>query len=259
MAAPSRVASNIGTVITTGSAGVALSGGVADDVMLLQVLQDGTAASAVSLNTIANMKDLDGADPGMTLVTGSPFNVGSPTAALQHLWLARKTGTSLATVNVATTGDDLYCQIHRFADVNTAVGLTNVIENSTAGTATNGVGTSITVADTAVTTLGADRLALNLVGINDDLTGIAAFAGMTGGTWAMPTTFESSTGTDGTVALMTATMATAGTIDGGTDTITSDGWGVVGFALIGTTAAGGGFVDNEALMVLQAVNRSNVY
>jgi hypothetical protein len=101
----------------------------------------------------------------------------------------------------------------------------------------NGVDTSTTVSDTGVTTLGPDRLALQLVAANDNIA-IDAFVGETGGDWVEAAAeYADSAGTDGMVQLQTAAMATAGTIDGGSDTVVSAGWGVVGFALIGTTVA----------------------
>ena len=239
MAAPTWVSSGAGVVTATGTSTVGNGGGLsAEDLLILQVLQDGTAASAVTIAPTASVKNLAGTTSAMTLVTGSPFNVGSPTAALQHLWIGRVASGIGCTVDVTTTGDDLYSRLHVFTSVNAGSALSDVIENSSAGSATNGVGTSVTVSDTGVTTLGPDRLACNFVGINDDATGLAAFAGETGGDWVLPVAiFESATGTDGTIALMTAAMPSAGTIDGGSDAITIDGWGVVGFALIGTTPA----------------------
>lgn len=241
MAAPTFIDAGTGVVIATGSATVsAASGGVADDLLILQVLQDGTTASAVSIAPVSSrVENLAGTDAAMTLVTDSPFSVGSPQAALQHLWIGRAVATLLPQVNVTTTGDDLYCRLYRFRDANLGTTLGAVIENATAGTATNGANTSTSVLDTAVTTLGADRLACNFIAVNDDNEAeLTAMVGMTGGTWAYPVAaFGSATGTDGAVALVTAAMASAGTIDGGSDAITIDGWGVVGFALIGTTVS----------------------
>ena len=133
-------------------------------------------------------------------------------------------------------GNDIYVRVYEFTNVSTGTTLATVIENSTAGNATNGVDTSATASDTAVTTLGPDRLALNFVAVNDD-NAISAFTGETGGDWTLAVApYAESTGTDGAIGLQAATMATADTINGGTGSIVdSDAWGVVGFALIGTT------------------------
>lgn len=238
MPAPSYVASGAGLALTTGTGATDTGAGNVGDLVILQALQDGTTASAVTLGTVpAAISNLAGTSAAMTAFPLNPYNVGSPTAALQFAWIGRINQTALANIQLATTGDDVFANAHRFRDVSLGTAIADVIENSTAGAASNGVGTSTTVSDTAVVTLGSNRLAVNLVGINDDATGIAAFAGASGGTWAMSNSFESATGTDGTVSLMTAPMPSAGTIDGGSDTITSDGWGVIGFALIGTPPA----------------------
>lgn len=237
MSAPTWVQSSAGTVLTTGSTTVSLAGVTVGNVIIFQNLSDGTAGPQHPTVSDSSLENLAGTNNAITFLTGTTANeeVGNPTAAYQRLSIGRAKATTV-NINIATTGDDAYIVIHEFADVSAGATLADVIENGTAGGLTHEDGTSTSVADAAVTTLGPDRLALNFVGINDDATGIAAFTGMTGGTWAMPKSFESSTGTDGTAALMTAAMAAAGTIDGGSDTITSDAWGVVGFALIGTTS-----------------------
>jgi hypothetical protein len=127
------------------------------------------------------------------------------------------------------------------------------------GIPSTSIATSATAADAIVTTLGVDRLAVNFGGITDDASGIALFAGMSGGTWAHFQSYETSTGTDGTIFFEDAAMAAAGTIDGGTDTIASLPWGTAGFALIGTTPAGPEPLARPINTEMQAVNRSNVY
>lgn len=134
-------------------------------------------------------------------------------------------------------GDDVYYRFYEFQDVSAGTTLATVIENGTAGTTAAERATSTTCNDVGVTTLGADRLACNFGALSDDAMGIAVFAGMTGGTWGDFQSFETATGTDATIFAEFATMASAGTIDGGSDTITSIGWAVIGFALIGTTVA----------------------
>jgi hypothetical protein len=237
MAAPTLVQSSTGTVITATSGDLtAMAGVTLGNFIALHILTDGTGGNQTLTDTNSSIENLAGTDNTMTQVD-SLYNeqVGNPAAAAQTIFLGRAILTTIsATINNAA-GDDMYARMYEFANVNTGATEASVIENGTAGIGVNGFGTSATVSDTAVTTLGVDRLALNCVAINDDLTGIAAFTGMTGGTWAMPASFESSTGTDGTISLMTAAMPAAGTIDGGSDAITSDGWGVIGFALIGTT------------------------
>ena len=261
MAAPTYVQSSAGAVITATSGNTGnLTGVTVGNFIVLQFLSDGTASAPGVTDTNSTINNVAGTSNSMTQISpggGSPSAVGSPTAAEQAIFLGRAAATTV-NVDVFTLGADMYVQLHEFTNVSTGTTIATVIENGVAsGSSATGAGTGTTVSDTGVTTLGADRLALNLIAINDDLTGIASFTGETGGNWAQVATFESSTGTDGTVALQTAAMASAGTIDGGSATITSDAWGVVGFALIGTTPSTQ--PPHEPLRALQAVNRSSVF
>ena len=240
MAAPTFGAAGTGQVGTTsGQETTCTVTAIAGELILLHIVVDGIQTSVPSFVAANsdNIEDLAGTDDTMTQVPGSGTNgyhdVGNPVAAGQIIYLGRAIADG--TVTVAFTypsSDDRYSRLYRFRDVAAGTTLADVIENGSAGSSANGAGTSTSVLDTAVTTLGADRLALNLVGINDDLTGLAAFAGESGGDWTLATAiYETGTGNDATLGLMIATIAAAGTIDGGSDTITSDGWGVVGFAL----------------------------
>jgi hypothetical protein len=74
--------------------------------------------------------------------------------------------------------------------------------------------------------------------INDD-NPVDAFTGQTGGTWAETVAeYATQSGTDGCIQIQTATMTAAGTISGGTASITDvDAWGSVAFALLPTGPA----------------------
>ena len=213
--------------------------GAAGRLIILQVLQDGATDGAVTQTSATNIEDLAGTDNAMAYI--GAFDVGSPQAAIQHLWIGRSLSTSAPTFTGGnSTSEDVYWRFYEFNGVSPGATLAEVIENVTAGTATNGTAAaSATASDTAVTTLSDGRLALNFIGVNDDNV-IAVFTGETGGDWVFPITpgattitpFASSTGTDGAIGLQVSEMATAGTIDGGTASITDiDSWGVVGFAL----------------------------
>ena len=94
-------------------------------------------------------------------------------------------------------------------------------------------------ADTGVTTLGADRLALQFVAVDDDNPMDAVHRRCTGGTWAEAVAeFASATGTDGCIQLQTATSARPEPINGGTSrwppSTTGD---VIGLALSPFVAA----------------------
>jgi hypothetical protein len=240
VAAPTFLLASAGETDSTGSFTInGDTGGGADDIVIAHVLQDGTNAGTVAAGSWSGAtKNLTGGAAGTMTFLGE-FPVGNPTAGYQHIWIGRSiSGGGPQLFGTNSAGDDVYGRFYQFQNCNTGLSVASVIENGTAGTTVNGFGTSTTCSDTGVTTLGADRLALNFVGITDDATGLAAFAGETGGDWALATAiYATATGTDGTIGLMSAAMASAGTIDGGSDAITSLPWGVVGFALIGTTVA----------------------
>lgn len=208
--------------------------GDAGKFVVLQILQDGTTGGAVALTGSTGFNAVDGTADSLTFL--GAFSGGG---LIQHLWLGRLYQTASAIVEgTNSTSEDLYIRMYHFQDVNTGTTLASVLEQNGTTTPSTASGTSNTIADAGVTTTGVDRLACNWVAVNDD-NALDAFTGMTGGTWAEAVAeYAESSGTDGAIGLQTATMATAGTIDGGTDTMAaSDGWGVVGFALIGTTAA----------------------
>lgn len=211
--------------------------------LLVQIVQDGTTNGAVTAVVGTDVVDLAGASNVYTQIPGpngdGSWPIGSPASARQFLYVGRGIGgAGVPTIRGAnSTSEDLYFRRYSWQDVSTGTTLATVIENGTAGAAVNETGTGTTVSDTGVTTLGPDRLALQLVGLNDNVA-IDAFTGMSGGTWTEPTgEYAEASGTDASLQIQVADMATAGTIDGGSDTIVSAGWGVVGFALIGTTSA----------------------
>lgn len=238
MAAPTFVKAGAGFVDATDPHGLAgLSGVTVGNIVVLHVIQDGSGTSptlSISGGT-GDVEDLAGTDGALTSI--GKFDVGSGPDASQHLWIGRAIGTSINNSGQITltggSGNDIYSRWYEFSDVNTGTTLADVIENGSAGATVNSSGTSNTIADAGVTTLGVDRLALNFVGVNDDNV-LDAFTGQSGGTWAEAVAeYAESTGTDAALGLQTATIASAGTIDGGTDTMAaSDAWGVVGFALI---------------------------
>lgn len=240
MAAPSYVGQNTGATDAGGAWTVTGTGQSIGVVCILQVLQDGATNGAVTLTSATNIEDLAGTDNQWTAIPGpngdGSFPVGA-SAARQFLWIGRTINTSAQTATGGnSTSEDLYMVIYYFTDVSTGTTLATVIENGTAGSTVNEVGDTATASDASVTTLGSDRMALNLLAINDDNFVGSSFTGQSGGTWARRNSYAEPSGTDGALVLMTAAMASAGTIDGGTVSIVDpDAWGVVGFALIGTT------------------------
>lgn len=241
MAQVAFVQAGTGWIVTTGTGNGTLAGTTAGNLIIVQTLADGTGLSAtITVAAGSNVENLAGTDNALTRIDSglSPLNnfnqCGNPAAAYQTFYCGRSLGgTVTVTSAVGGSGNDTYNRIYEFSGAHAGTGLTDVFESPNRDFATG-----TTVNDVGVTTTVAECLACNFVGIDDDATGLAAFAGETGGDWTLATAiFESATGTDGTIALMIATMASAGTIIGGSDTITSDNWGVVGFAIKPVPAA----------------------
>jgi len=222
----------------------------AGNLIIVQVLQDAVSAtSAITITSATNVENLGGTDNVFTVLSAAGSNVGNVAAGYQYIFFGRSLNTSAIVITGGnSTTDDIYVRAYEFSGVSAGTTLATVIENSTAGSFVNGAATNTSCLDTGVTTLGPNRVACNFVALTDDAMGLAAFAGMTGGTWALPVSiYEVSTGTDGTLGLNTATIASAGTINGGSDAISSIAWGVIGFALIpAATAAVTGTITPSA-------------
>lgn len=231
MAAPTYVTASTGSTDAGGAwSHTSAAPTAAGNVYIVQVVQDGTGADTIGISSVTNAENLAGTDNVLTSI--GEFNIGSAVTASQHLWIGRALNTSAMVITGTNSGtDDLYIRVYEFSGVSTGTTLDTVIENATAGATTTGAGTGTTVSDASVQTLGPNRLALNFIGTDDDLTVGGSFTSETGGDWTSVASYGTSTGTDAALNLNTATIASAGTIDGGTYTISSMGWGVVGFAL----------------------------
>ena len=254
MAAPTFVGAGAGVTIASGSAACTAAGsGVAvGDLVILQVLQDGTAASAVTYSAISGIANLAGTASSLTVLATDQV-CGS--TAKQHLRVGRATSTTCS-VTVATTGDDLYYRLYVFRGVNSGTALTDILENGTAGTIANGSGATAAVADTGVTTLGVDRLALQFVGVDDD-NPLGDFAGTTGGVWTEAVAeFASATGTDaaiqlqlGVVGTTIANWPTPPAVD-----IAIQGAGFSPAAVAQSFASGAGGTVSQVILQLSAFN-----
>jgi hypothetical protein len=240
VAAPTLVQAGTGNLYQSGAAtAVSLAGAVTGNLVVLHFVMDGNTSS-FSTSSVSNIAALDGTANSITSGPGGDGSapVGAASEARLGLFIGRATG-STPSVSMSSTGDDLYFRLYEFTNVNTGSTLASIIENSTAGNFSLGRASSATIADVDVTTIGPDRLAVNFIGVDDDDQAsfdTEAFTGQTGGTWVSGGSYGSATGTDGAIGLQYAAMAAAGTIGGGTLTIPLDNWGVIGFALIGTTA-----------------------
>lgn len=241
---PTRVGSGTGVEDTAGAINVTKTGVTVGNLIIVQAMADGDSSLvALTFNDTNNsVESITGTANTMTLLTGHPIKIGvtdPPSAGGSHwLWFGRATATT-ASIDVTTAGQDTYIRVYEFTNVNTGTTFNDIIENGSAGTAVNEFGNSGTVPDVGVTTLGPDRLALNFIGVNDDSTdAYESFTGETGGDWVLTDQFEAAGGTDGAIFLQVADMPSAGTINGGTMTMDSDPFGVIGFALKPVEEAG---------------------
>lgn len=220
---------------------MSMTGCVAGNIVIAHALIDGAETAVFSVYT--NIEDLAGTDNAMTNIV----NDSGATVARMWFTIGRVIANGTCTVNfLSAGGSDVYARLYEFTGVNTGTTIGSVVEHAALAFPTDsinisGSGTSTTIADRIVTTNGADRLAINLIGVDDDQQAsfdTEAFTGQTGGTWVCGGSYGTSTGTDGAVGLQYATMASAGTIDGGTLSIAvSSVWRVSGFALIPVAAA----------------------
>jgi len=241
MAAPTYVTASTGSTDPSGSwTHTAAAPTAAGNVLIVQLEQDGdsTGSAGPSITSVTNAESLDGTDNTLTYV--GAFAMGSTVTpvAYQHIWIGRALNTSAMVITGANGigANDLYVRVYEFTNVSAGTTLATVIENSTAGATTNGAGATAAISDTAVVTLGPDRLALNFVAVDDDNV-LGSFTGESGGNWAEAVAYYAdSGGSDACIQLQTAAMTSAGTVDGGSYTMSvADNWGVIGFALIGTT------------------------
>lgn len=241
---PTWVASSTGATDAGGAWSFTCSApGAAGRVIIVQIYQDGNTNGAVTVTGATNIENLAGTDNAWTQIPGTNADgswlVGQTSVGRHFIYIGRSLSTSAPTISGGnSTSEDLYIIAHEFQDVNTGTTLADVIENSSAGNAVNFASdNTITIQDSGVTTLGKNRLALNLIAMEDDETNFATvFSGQSGGTWVLRGSFGSSSGTDGAVILQTATMASAGTINGGSYEVGAQTWySTVGFALIGNS------------------------
>jgi hypothetical protein len=257
MAAPTLSGTGTGATDAGGAWSYTTSAGAAAGrLFIVGILQDGISPGVVAVTGATNIENLAGTDNQWTTLFLD--QAGSGGAQLTAYIGRALSGTAPTISGTNSTSLDLYICDWSFNDVSTGTTLATVIENVTAGSIVYTSPAGGTINDADVTTLGVDRLAINIVGLDDDASGISEYTGESGGNWSVFTGFESASGTDGSIYLCTAAMATAGTISGGTETTTPTGGKVAGFALIGTTVAAAD-VPHEPIRALQAVNRGAVW
>lgn len=224
---PHYVGSGSGAAVTGLTGACSKTGCKAGNFIIVHSLQDGTSGNQSFIN-VSNIENLVGDDSAVTgVATGA---VGSPTTALYDIWFGRVIADGTVSGDFSSSGDDMFGWIHEFGNVSLGTTLSDVIEETTAGSFNFASGTSTTIGDESVTTLGPDRLGVQLITVAAQQS-LTDFTGETGD-WTEPVAeFASAVGTAGTVGLQIAEIPGAATVDGGTITITSNPWAVLAFAL----------------------------
>lgn len=197
-------------------------------VFVIHIVQDGSTAAATAVTGTTNINNLAGA-AGVTTIRSDH----SLSSMRIFIFIGRSTSTSAPTISGSnSTSEDLYFRAYQFADVSLGTTLATVVENTAASPTSFTSGAISPANDSIVTTAGSDRLALNLVSVNDDVT-FAGFTGETGGTWTTRASYAESSGTDAALYLTSAPMTAAGSIDGGSGALGANvGWATHGFALM---------------------------
>lgn len=238
MAVPVFVGAGAGAALASGSATVSKTSCTAGNVLIIHVVERGTAHDWTT-GSVTNIQSLDGFGSTLHMGIGSDRDIALANTSLHSIISGRVTanGTCSFSLTEGVSHSDLFARIYEFSGVSTSTDETQVFENGTAMMkSTFGTGTSVLNRD--VITNGGNRLAFQLVALENNQT-IGDFTGETGGNWAEAVAeFGSATGATATLQLQTADMVSAGTIDNGSVSVTSVGWGVIGGALIGIPSAG---------------------
>lgn len=201
MGAPAVVQASSGATDAGGAWTATGAAGTSGNVVILQVLQDGTTAGAVTLDSATNIENLAGTDNAWTSI--GAFSGGS---VIVHLWIGRLINTSAPTATGSnSTSEDLYWKFYEFTGVNTGTTLADVMEQNGGTTPATSSGTSATVTDADVTITGAFRLAVNFFGLSDD-NAINSILAVTGGSWLISGTYSEASGTDASIALQRSEM-----------------------------------------------------
>jgi len=186
---------------------------------------------------ITNAQDLTGTSASMS--TFSTIPIGLTPTGKQETRMGRAIAAGTVSMDV---GHDLgtasmFAQFFEFSGV---IAGPKVAENNRAfnetsnpgGNWTYGQDTTTSIIAPNIVTGGEDRLAVNFMAVNGNQA-LAEYSGETGGDYVKPIAeFSSGLGTAGSIGFQMALMLTAGTLSGGSITITSHEWANIGFALL---------------------------
>ncbi len=230
MAIPLFVGAGAGALSTGGTAAtVSKTGCTAGNLVIVHIAAAGGTAEASYLFPVVNAEDLNGADNDLTLCASA--NVGSGPEARHAMYLGRVMANGTCSTDFAPSSgtDEAIARIYEFSGEAEGTTFANICENDNT-THGAGAGTGTSVNDDSVITSAADRLCLQIVCVTLDTT-LGNFTGETGGDWTEAVAEYANATAVMTIQLQTAAMAVAGTIDGGTMTIGSAGWGMFGTAI----------------------------
>lgn len=237
MAVPVLVQAGAGNTITTGSGTTSITGCTAGNLVMFHFVTDGTAFD-LSNGAHTNWENLAGTPSAHSTIVNAAA-VGATAAHSLYLGRVTADGTVSQAQTVGASGEDIFARFYEFSGVSKGTTVATVCENTyvtnVGGIYTDVSGTSTSIANAPVKTTVADGLALNFVSVNANQA-VSAFTGMTGGTWAEVVAEYVAGGTVATMQLQSASMPSPATIDGGSLTITSAAWGVLGLSLIPSTA-----------------------
>lgn len=245
MALPQYVGAGTGVAITTGTSTVSKTTCTAGNLIIVHYLCRG-ATDDVSRSNVVNITNLATTPANSLNPIAVNRDVGGGGASKHGFYAGRVTanGTCSADFTVGGSGNDIFVRMYEFSGEvqgNTDDGI-GLFDNEGAQVQSD-AGTGTSLPDRAVTTAGPDRLCVSLVAVAANQA-LGSFTGETGGDWTeiADGEFASATGATGTIQVQTAALASAGTIDGGSMTITSGDWGVISFGIIasGQGAGAGG-------------------
>lgn len=227
MAIPGFVQAGAGAYCPTPSGGtVSITGVTIGNFLMIHFISRGGLGTSYS--NFVGIENLAGSTGVTELLHQS--GVGDPIGSRHSVWVGRATATTCS-LTLSNPSYDVFGRIYEFSGVNEGTLISDVCENG-AGQYGYDYWTQSSLIDEDVTTNDTDRLALNFIALESSQA-VGVFTGQSGGTWTEAVAeYATTDGSDATLQLQMAEMPSAGTIDGGSTTITSTGFGLISTALI---------------------------
>lgn len=221
----SFIAKGTAAATTDTSMSVGYPAGIQEgDLLILQIGTTDTSNNNVTANLPTDWLFKHG-----SLVSGSTYlGEGSAVDGKQIIFYrfvpsGGLSGSLAITVATPQTNEATYGQMYAFRGVNPSTPFEG-------GELQSGSGTTVSMP--SVTTTGINRLVVAFYMIGSS-TSVANSTGESGGDWTEVAAEDANTtGNDGTIGCQSALLASAGTISGGSFSVTSGGWACRGFALI---------------------------